>query len=132
MDYKKEYIKAKISNIIYKTIFTGDISKIVKIGKKIGHSKLANYVSIEDLLLLGTVIGGKHKTIRLNEDLVWFIWDNVNGKKIGQWFSTYRKAEEAYIKMFGFVNKNKYTIKHLNTLDSVDRLDFSYMRFCGD
>ena len=112
MNYKKEYMKAKMSNIIYRTVITGDVSKIFKICKKICNSKLLfNYVDCRDLCLCGVVVHGKHKSIRANGELVWFIWDNVNKKQIGQWFPTYRKAEESYNKMFSFSNRNKYTIE---------------------
>ena len=113
MNYKKEYMKAKISNIIYRTAMTGDVSKILKICKKICQSKLLfDYTDCRDLLLCGVVVHGKHKSIRVNEEeLAWFIWDNVNKKQIGQWFPSYGKAEEAYNKMFSFSDRNKYTIE---------------------
>ena len=112
MDYKKEYMKAKMSNIIYRTVITGDVSKILKICKKIFHSKLLfDYADFRDICLCGIVVNGKYKSIRVNEELVWLIWDNINKKQIGQYFPSYWKAEEVYNKMFSFSNRNKYTIE---------------------
>lgn len=127
MNYKEAYRKAAVSNIVYKTILTGDIARMFRIAAKITQSELIKYADIQDFILLGSIVNGINKNIVLSNPYVWFIWDSKTGKRIGQFFSTKDEAEEAIIKMFGYYI-NGYEIRGLDLSNKDDVEEFRFVK----